>query len=505
MKTIDLKLLAQKYGLTFDEIISTLTIEFGLTKKDIYTLSDSEIKQIIRKIRKNKSLNNQNRSKLQGIEIKGLFGKYNYKIDFDKAVSIFVSPNGTGKTTILNILVAIFNIDIKRLVSIKFDSITIYIKGEKEPIVISREESANLRDNKDAVQIISEIIDILPKGLEHKFLQSFFFETKIDYTLIDNVIESMILENNLTERLIELQAKLKYLQFPTWFDKMINLQSKLDSHIIFYPTYRRIESSVSKLFPNNNIKEALRNSEELVFGMSDVKYKIKDLLDQLKQDTNKAYVDMSSMIVKELIDSSNGNSISDLFLNIFDEIDMHKTEVILNRIGENQRDVILTVQNKLNSLKPDDQYDIKTIFLKYYLSKLSKIYDEQRILNQRLRKFVEVCSKYLSNKKIVYDEAALTVEILDNENSKISFEDLSSGEKQIISIFSKVYLELITPCIFIIDEPEISISIKWQRTILKDIYESKKVSLLIATTHSPFIFDNEYDDYTRGLESYLEE
>lgn len=504
MKSIGLKSIAQKYGLTIDEVISTLMIEFGLTKQDIDSLSENDIKQIIRKIGKNKSLNNKNRSKLKCIEIKGLFGKFNYKIDFDKAISIFVSVNGSGKTTILNILVALFNVDVKRLMSIKFDSIAVHLKGEMNPIIISRDESINLRDNKEACLLISEIIDILPKGIGHKLIQSFFYETKIDYTVIDNVIESMILDNNMTERLSELQEKLKYLQFPTWFEKMVDLQSKLDSRIIFYPTYRRIESSVSKLFPNNNIKEILRNSEELVFGMADVKHKIKDLLDQLKQDTNKAYVEMSLMIVNELIENSTDNK-NNFFDNIFKEIDIHKTEVILNRIGENQRDVILTVQNKLNSLKRENEFDIKSMFLKYYLGKLSKIYDEQRNLNQRLRKFVEVCSKYLENKEIIYDEACLTVEILDNEKKKISFEDLSSGEKQIISIFSKVYLELITPCIFIIDEPEISISIKWQRSILKDIYESKKVSLLIATTHSPFIFDNEYDDYTRGLESYLEE
>ena len=98
----------------------------------------------------------------------------------------------------------------------------------------------------------------------------------------------------------------------------------------------------------------------------------------------------------------------------------------------------------------------------------------------------------------------LIVNVFDNDGLKIDFDDLSSGEKQIVSIFSKVYLDVTSPCIFIIDEPEISLSIEWQKEFLRDIYDSEKVALLIATTHSPFIFKNEYVDYVKELEMYKE-
>ena len=94
--------------------------------------------------------------------------------------------------------------------------------------------------------------------------------------------------------------------------------------------------------------------------------------------------------------------------------------------------------------------------------------------------------------------------IIDNDGVEIDFDNLSSGEKQIVSIFSKVYLDVTSPCIFIIDEPEISLSMEWQKEILKDIYESEKVALLIVTTHSPFIFKNEYVDFVKELEIYKE-
>ena len=91
--------------------------------------------------------------------------------------------------------------------------------------------------------------------------------------------------------------------------------------------------------------------------------------------------------------------------------------------------------------------------------------------------------KYLSGKKIEYgwNNAHHECIWVNWIRLKIDFDDLSSGEKQIVSIFSKVYLDVTSPCIFIIDEPEISLSIEWQKEFLRDIYDSEKVALLIAT------------------------
>ena len=139
------------------------------------------------------------------------------------------------------------------------------------------------------------------------------------------------------------------------------------------------------------------------------------------------------------------------------------------------------------------------VFFEYYVTKLIEIYDYQKIIDDKLEKFAKICTKYLESKTMKYDVNSLSLNIYDNNDRVIDLEWLSSGEKQIISIFSKVYLECVSPCVFIIDEPELSLSIEWQRTFLKDIYESGKVDLLIATTHSPFIFDNEYFEYTTSL------
>jgi len=59
--------------------------------------------------------------------------------------------------------------------------------------------------------------------------------------------------------------------------------------------------------------------------------------------------------------------------------------------------------------------------------------------------------------------------------------------------------------ILLFDEPELSLSIEWQKLLLPDILKSGKCRLLLAVTHSPFIFDNELDLNANDLDIFVRE
>ncbi len=124
-----------------------------------------------------------------------------------------------------------------------------------------------------------------------------------------------------------------------------------------------------------------------------------------------------------------------------------------------------------------------------YLKKLSKATSSKKIkLIAIINDYITVCQKYLEEtKNISYNETLNKIEFKLNKNdNKIEVKDLSAGEKQIISIFS--YLYLIEKIYFIIfDEPELSISIFWQEELLEDIEKSNNLGFVVAT-HSPYIF-----------------
>ncbi|RYE52160.1 MAG: N-acetylmuramic acid 6-phosphate etherase [Sphingobacteriales bacterium] len=53
------------------------------------------------------------------------------------------------------------------------------------------------------------------------------------------------------------------------------------------------------------------------------------------------------------------------------------------------------------------------------------------------------------------------------------------------------------------DEPELSLSLDWQKKILVDVVNSPSCVQLIAITHSPFVFDNELEPYATSLQLNL--
>lgn len=98
------------------------------------------------------------------------------------------------------------------------------------------------------------------------------------------------------------------------------------------------------------------------------------------------------------------------------------------------------------------------------------------------------------------------IELKDNIKKAIPLSALSSGEKQIVSLFCKLYLQdndkTANKKYFVfIDEPELSISVGWQKMFLKDVIACDNCVGLFAVTHSPFIFkENGLKEYTRELE-----
>ena len=77
------------------------------------------------------------------------------------------------------------------------------------------------------------------------------------------------------------------------------------------------------------------------------------------------------------------------------------------------------------------------------------------------------------------------IHILDTDNeAEIPLEKLSSGEKETLVLFYQLIFEVSEDSILLIDEPEISLHIAWQRKFAEDIMaiiKGKKINVIIAT------------------------
>jgi len=77
---------------------------------------------------------------------------------------------------------------------------------------------------------------------------------------------------------------------------------------------------------------------------------------------------------------------------------------------------------------------------------------------------------------------------------EIKIENLSSGEKQLLIILLNILLLDKKPTIVLLDEPEITLHILWQRKLIESIFKLNPNIQLFIATHASSIFFNGYQD-----------
>lgn len=112
----------------------------------------------------------------------------------------------------------------------------------------------------------------------------------------------------------------------------------------------------------------------------------------------------------------------------------------------------------------------------------------------------------------MFADTGKTIDISKGNNSTlifnlgghtISLEQLSSGEKQLLLILLKVFLLEKQPAIVMMDEPEVSLHIRWQREIIDRLRQLNPQCQLIISTHSPSIFSSGWGDKAVYMEDIM--
>lgn len=437
--------------------------------------------------------------KIKLFEIKNLFNQFDVSIPLTQDVNIFLGENGMGKTTILSCLYSVLSGNIQNLSDVVFDKLI---------LTLSNDQHFTLQHS-DLICYVEEYIYERPTLKRRRArVESIYSEKEI--AEMKSIISDSTFEPDAIKKYTYKFADVygTSLQFATMelerycfhsnkgnAEKAIkfkkDIKAIIDQDILYFPTYRRIEEDITKLgidIDYDKVKNRFIN-----FGMTDVEKASEKILSTIRSIAINSFASLTGILLKQYLDGnldstpSHGN-----------KIDLGKLKITLARVGDeiekDDKDKIEQLVSSENIYNPDK------VYLLNLLEQLIDSYDKQNAYDDRVKKFVSVCNKYLNNKKFIYDESNLQLGIYRNGTKKpIKIQNLSSGEKQIISLFSKLYLEETDNCIILFDEPELSLSIKWQSQFLPDIMQSERCSTLISVTHSPFIFDNIYDELARDM------
>lgn len=117
---------------------------------------------------------------------------------------------------------------------------------------------------------------------------------------------------------------------------------------------------------------------------------------------------------------------------------------------------------------PETRLDVLGRVLEPYLDSLDSRLETLSPLQKRVQSFVDTLNSFYSHKKVTLTTSrGLSVQSADSED--LDPLHLSSGERQLLLLFCTTMMTLETPSVVFIDEPELSLNIKWQRSLLPSL------------------------------------
>lgn len=134
--------------------------------------------------------------------------------------------------------------------------------------------------------------------------------------------------------------------------------------------------------------------------------------------------------------------------------------------------------------------------LKVYFDDFEKKYNIYKELIEKLDTFINIVNNKLFYKKIkISKEHGIQIFSDIDKDNEIKLSDLSSGEKQEIILFFELIFSTDKSLMILIDEPELSLHVAWQKKFIDDLFniiKNKNMNIIIAT-HSPYII-GKYED-----------
>lgn len=436
--------------------------------------------------------------KISKIAVNGLFARFNHDLTFDPSerITIMYGPNGFGKTMILRIIDVLFNSSPRSLGRMPFEELHVDFDNESRLSVIRTPDksSPKLIFGTPKKQMHSYVPGSLSKAQEASFRTSAIADyvpglvqdgpsewrhvitgQVLDlYDVLATYADEIPFEFDLPERklpqwLEDIRASLPVRFIDT--ERLIDIERPEDSDS-HKRTIRQL-SRFSRAIPERTIR---RNSEKLAEMIKQALAEYANLSQSLDRSFPARFV-----AVPESEQLSKEQLARDL-----EKVETRRSEIV--RAG-------LLPQEHASSIMPDiDSIDeSKRSVLAVYAQDATKKLDVFDGLYSKANAFVRIANARLLYKKVSVSQDGL--QISNSDGSDLELEMLSSGEQHEIVLLFELLFETEKNSLILVDEPELSLHVAWQRQMLEDLQEMAELSdfRALLATHSPQIIGNRWD------------
>jgi predicted ATPase len=451
-------------------------------------------------------------SSITRFEIKNLHGSKNIDLKLVDNTLILVGENGAGKSTVLQLFYYLLSGQWSSMAKYQFESVSMTIDRKKHTL-----QYADIK--KSFRSIDRHVMSRLPPSVRRRIIE--LLERSEGHLVtpdLERICDQYGVPLHYLLRELDLFEPSSGKKSEPLRQALDGIRQSLKAQLLYLPTYRRIEQELSLIFKGLDERE-LHNRGKLLsdqrkeetfvelieFGMKDVD----DAINETRKELDS--------FARESLNNLTFGYLGDIVEHKYASVDLKKirsataetVENILNRIQA----PILSSANKqhlrqiISGVKSGGEQNEHAQVICHYFTKLMAFHEELEAREAKIVNFCRVCNEYMLTKEFRYDTSNFQFTIrpkgTGDDNSEIKLHHLSSGEKQIVSLFSHLYLSGSKNYFVLIDEPELSLSVPWQRKFLLDIKNANFCTGLVAVTHSPFIYDNELKKYAHGLGEFV--
>lgn len=461
---------------------------------------------------------------IKSLSIRMLHNYLDIDLELSKGLNIIYGKNGKGKTTVLHIIANILELDFARFSHIKFQSISVAsFFGDTLNLTQTDKGVIHATFNDSYIGLSSNTPHPILSVTEEELIKSAFGGRPVYLPAYRSILEKVKSTNNQYDgsrsldydnikrkELAEISKEnpsfvrhrdeqranmvaFKTLQCRDWFGPFVP--------IIRYPGLAEAADSISEEFSEAQVSSSVAQSQML----------------------NSIFIGVFNSITSKDQTPSDGE-VEPLLQRVRTALDDTQTNVSLQSVTASQQLANAVRQAKFAGNQDNDA--TKRV-LKLYADMLERLKDENQRVFNKLRTFETAVNKFLDGKHLEisphfaknhnrWREYAF---IRTTNNSAYPLTTLSSGERQIVTmLFTASRMSTASTGIFLIDEPELSLHIDWQRIILTNLEQQAANRQIIACTHSPEVgadhpdavqifspIVNNYYDPSEDDESYLED